>query len=51
MPINNFVIATEPLPAELLSRINRDNVSMSDTLVRDQLLEVVSGRSFTIWWR
>ena len=42
MPINNFVIATEPLPAELLSRINRDNVSMSDTLVRDQLLEVVS---------
>jgi len=31
MPINNFVIATEPLPAELLSRINRDNVSMSDT--------------------
>jgi gamma-glutamylputrescine oxidase len=32
MPINNFVIATEPLPTALLSRINRDNVSMSDTL-------------------
>ena len=32
MPINNFVIATEPLPSYLLSRINRDNLSMSDTL-------------------
>ena len=32
MPINNFVIATEPLPSQLLQRINRDNLSMSDTL-------------------
>lgn len=32
MPINNFVIATEPLPSRLLPRINRDNLSMSDTL-------------------
>ena len=32
MPINNFVIATEPLPSHLLPRINRDNQSMSDTL-------------------
>ena len=32
MPINNFVIATEPLPSHLLPRINRDNLSMSDTL-------------------
>jgi len=32
MPINNFVVATEPLPSRLLPRINRDNLSMSDTL-------------------
>ncbi|MGB0156650.1 MAG: NAD(P)/FAD-dependent oxidoreductase [Luminiphilus sp.] len=32
MPINNFVIATEPLPSHLLPRVNRDNLSMSDTL-------------------
>ena len=32
MPINNFVIATERLPSHLLPRINRDNLSMSDTL-------------------
>ena len=32
MPINNFVIATAPLPSNLLPRINRDNLSMSDSL-------------------
>ena len=32
MPINNFVIATSPLPSHLLPRINRDNLSMSDSL-------------------
>lgn len=32
MPINNFMIATEPLPPALLSRINRDNTSISDSL-------------------
>ena len=32
MPINNFVIATSRLPSHLLPRINRDNLSMSDTL-------------------
>ena len=32
MPINNFVIATARLPLHLLPRINRDNLSMSDTL-------------------
>ena len=32
MPINNFVIATARLPSHLLPRINRDNLSMSDTL-------------------
>ena len=32
IPINNFLIATEPLPSHLLPRINRDNLSMSDTL-------------------
>ncbi|MED5315181.1 MAG: FAD-binding oxidoreductase, partial [Pseudomonadota bacterium] len=32
MPINNFVIATAPLPSTLLPRINRDNLSMSDSL-------------------
>lgn len=32
MPINNFVIATEPLPSRLLPQVNRDNLSMSDTL-------------------
>ena len=31
MPINNFVIATEPLPEELANRINRDNVAVFDT--------------------
>ena len=31
MPINNFVIATARL-THLLPRINRDNLSMSDTL-------------------
>ena len=32
MPINNFVIATASLPSTLLPRINRDNLSMSDSL-------------------
>ncbi len=32
MPINNFVIATSPLPSHLLPRVNRDNLSMSDSL-------------------
>jgi gamma-glutamylputrescine oxidase len=32
MPINNFVIATEPLPSRLLPHINRNNLSRSDTL-------------------
>ena len=32
MPINNSVIATSPLPSHLLPRINRDNLSMSDSL-------------------
>lgn len=32
MPINNFMIATEPLPPALLTRINRDNTSISDSL-------------------
>ena len=32
MPINNFVIATSRLPSHLAPRINRDNLSMSDTL-------------------
>ncbi len=32
MPINNFVIATEPLPEALRKKISRDNHSLSDTL-------------------
>lgn len=32
MPINNFVIATEPLSDAMCARINRDNLSISDTL-------------------
>jgi len=32
MPINNFVIATEPLTPALQKRITRDNHSLSDTL-------------------
>ncbi len=32
MPINNFMIATEPLPPDLVRRINRDNTSISDSL-------------------
>lgn len=32
MPINNFMIATEPLSEELKTRINRDQLSMSDSL-------------------
>ena len=32
MPINNFMIATEPLSEELKIRINRDQLSMSDSL-------------------
>ena len=32
MPINNFVIATEPLPNAVQRRISRDNTSLSDTL-------------------
>ncbi|EED36249.1 gamma-glutamylputrescine oxidoreductase [Luminiphilus syltensis NOR5-1B] len=32
MPINNFVIATEPLPDAVCERLIKDNTSMSDTL-------------------
>jgi len=32
MPINNFVVATEPLSDALWQRINRDRTSMSDSL-------------------
>lgn len=32
MPINNFVIATEPLSGALQRQINRDRLSLSDTL-------------------
>ena len=31
MPINNFIIATEPLPEALAKRINRDDVAVFDT--------------------
>jgi len=31
MPINNYMLATEPLPADLARRLNRDDVSMSDS--------------------
>ncbi|MCR8922864.1 FAD-binding oxidoreductase [Dasania sp. GY-MA-18] len=32
MPINNFMLATEPLPEDLARKINRDDVSVSDSL-------------------
>ncbi len=32
MPINNFMIATEPLSEALADQVNRDRVSLSDTL-------------------
>ena len=32
MPINNFMLATEPLSDELVRKINRDDVSVSDSL-------------------
>jgi gamma-glutamylputrescine oxidase len=32
MPINNYMLATEPLPEELARRLIRDNTSMSDSL-------------------
>ena len=32
MPINNYMLATEPLPEELCRRLIRDDVSMSDSL-------------------
>lgn len=32
MPINNYMLATEPLPEETARRLIRDRVSMSDTL-------------------
>jgi len=32
MPINNYVIATEPLPEELCRQLIRDNEAVSDTL-------------------
>lgn len=32
MPINNFMIATEPLWEELKTRINRDQLTISDSL-------------------
>jgi gamma-glutamylputrescine oxidase len=31
MPINNYMLATEPLSEELARRLNRDDVSMSDS--------------------
>ncbi|MCB5162480.1 NAD(P)/FAD-dependent oxidoreductase [Marinomonas algarum] len=31
MPINNFIIATEPLPEELVKRINPDRVAVADS--------------------
>jgi gamma-glutamylputrescine oxidase len=32
MPINNYMLATEPLPDELARRLIRDDTSMSDSL-------------------
>lgn len=31
MPINNFILATEPLPDELCRQINRDDVAVADS--------------------
>ena len=31
MPINNFIIATEPLPQEGIGRINPDNIAIADS--------------------
>ncbi|MBJ7551663.1 NAD(P)/FAD-dependent oxidoreductase [Marinomonas ostreistagni] len=31
MPINNFIIATEPLPQEVIERINPDNIAIADS--------------------
>jgi gamma-glutamylputrescine oxidase len=31
MPINNFIIATEPLPQEVIGRINPDNIAIADS--------------------
>ncbi|TYL46473.1 NAD(P)/FAD-dependent oxidoreductase [Marinomonas sp. IMCC 4694] len=31
MPINNFIIATEPLPEDIVSRINPDRVAVADS--------------------
>lgn len=31
MPINNFIIATEPLPESLYRRLNRDDVAVADS--------------------
>ncbi|GAA6135362.1 FAD-binding oxidoreductase [Oceaniserpentilla sp. 4NH20-0058] len=31
MPINNFIIATEPLPDEMCRKINRDDVAVADS--------------------
>lgn len=31
MPINNFIIATEPLPQEVIARINPDNIAIADS--------------------
>lgn len=31
MPINNFILATEPLPEELCRKINRDDVAVADS--------------------
>lgn len=31
MPINNFILATEPLPQDVCKRINRDDVAVADS--------------------
>jgi gamma-glutamylputrescine oxidase len=55
MPINNYMLATEPLPEPLARRISRDNTSMSDSrfvinywkLSADNRLLFGGGESYT----
>jgi gamma-glutamylputrescine oxidase len=50
MPINNYVIATEPLGDDLAGADPRQHIDVGHTL-RHQLLEAVGGQAPAVWGR
>ena len=51
MPINNYMLATEPLPEALARQPDPRRYLHVRQSVRDQLLEAVGGQQAVVWWR